>query len=223
MNGGGPALDSRRFWARQESKFLAILRRSLEILQGEVRLPEAEVELNRRLYFCLLSATSELYPNEQLVPIAEACNQPDADDQARAVREQKRPDFQWIYRDRYESDAHRMSKQLVVECKRIGTPERSDRIFNANYIEHGVRRFVDETRGYAKGSPSAVMVGYWQSMEANDVLKEVNDAARLRSIPILILADQGWQAAAVTRLDHQLIRSFPISPFHLSHLWVDLR
>jgi hypothetical protein len=76
----------------------------------EVDLPEAEVDLNRRLYFCLLLATRELYPNEDVSPSSECNNQPDPDDEARTVREQKRPDFQWMFLDRYESDPHRSSK-----------------------------------------------------------------------------------------------------------------
>ena len=110
MNEAGPSLKSGCLWAKREAKCLAILERALLLLRVEVDLPEAEVDLNRRLYFCLLLATRELYPNEDVSPSSECNNQPDPDDEARTVREQKRPDFQWMFLDRYESDPHRSSK-----------------------------------------------------------------------------------------------------------------
>lgn len=126
MNGEGPSLLSRNLWAKRTARFLAILERALQLLATEPELACAEVELNRRLYWRLLEATRELYPSE-VPPLCECCNQPDPDDQARARRENKRPDFQWSYTDRFESDSHRSSKQFVVECKRLGSPPRSDR------------------------------------------------------------------------------------------------
>ena len=171
MSETGPSLRSRRLWAKREQKCMAILERALLLLRNEAKLPETEVDLNRRFYFCLLSATRELYPNEDVAPLPECNNQPDPDDKARAVREQKRPDFQWAFLDRYESDAHRSSKQFVVECKRIGISSRADWVFNANYVNHGIGRFQDPQWAYAKRFPSGAMVGYWQSMEARAALR----------------------------------------------------
>jgi hypothetical protein len=58
MSGSGPSLRSRNLWAKREAKCLAILERALLLLLLETSLPEAEVDLNRLLYFCLLKATS---------------------------------------------------------------------------------------------------------------------------------------------------------------------
>jgi len=204
-------------------KFLAILERALQLLGAQVELPRLEVDLNRKLYFFLLAATAELCPSELLAPAQEMCNQPDPDDQSRASREQKRPDFQWIYRDRYEADPYRSSKQFVVECKRLGAPPRPDWVLNVNYVEHGIWRFTDATWAYAKRFQSGAMVGYWQSMDADDVLNEVNLAARTRQIPEIVLPKGGWKVASVTRLEHLFPRSFPTSPFRLDHFWADLR
>jgi hypothetical protein len=129
---------------------LAILERALRLLSAEKALPESEVDLNRLLYFCLLTASSELYPRDPVAPISECNNQPDPDDISRVAREQKRPDFQWIYRDQYELDLKRSSKQFVVECKRIGKPLRADWVFNQNYVRHGICRFRDPKWAYAK-------------------------------------------------------------------------
>jgi len=223
MNGEGPSLLSRNLWAKRTARFLAILERALQLLATEPELACAEVELNRRLHFLLLRATGELYPTEEIAPSCECNNQPDADDKARAKREHKRPDFQWIYRDRYEPDPDRSSKQFVVECKRLGTPLRSNRILNADYIEQGVWRFVASDSGYAKGFSSAAMVGYWQDMAADDILREVNEAASKRGVSRLNLSQEGWRSGGVSKLDHRCERPFPISPILIHHLWADLR
>jgi len=223
MNSKGPALRSLNAWNKRVKRFLTILARALELLQVETDLPSAEVQLNRRLHFCLLQATRELYPGEEIAPVLECNNQPDPDDEARAKREDKRPDFQWIYLDRYEPDPLRCSKQFVVECKRLGSPTRADWGLNANYVEHGIWRFMALEWGYAKGFSSAAMVGYWQDMDADAVLKEVNEAAIKRGLNRLNLGRQGWQTGGVTTLDHKCERPFPVSPILISHLWADLR
>jgi hypothetical protein len=59
-------------------------------------------------------------------------------------------------------------------------------------------------------------------MDAKQVLKEVNDEARKKSIPDLILVGN-WKSKEVNRLEHTFERPFDISPFELRHLWIDLR
>jgi len=120
MNALGPPLHSPGLWAAREAKFLATIALALKKLRAIPELPESEVELNRPFYFCLLEASRELYPDDEVAPVAEGNNQPDPDDEARAKRELKRPDFQWVYLDRYEASARHSSKQFVVECKRLG-------------------------------------------------------------------------------------------------------
>ena len=113
-----------KLWVAREAKCLSIIERALSMLRVADDLAETEVELNRQLYFYLLIASRELYPDDEIAPMLECNNQPDSDDEARAKREQKRPDFQWNYLDRYEPDPQRSSKQFVVECKRLGEPPR---------------------------------------------------------------------------------------------------
>ena len=222
MKGEGPSLLSRNLWAKRTTRFLAIIERALQLLATESEPARVEVELNRQLYWRLLEATRQLHPSEVL-PVCECTNQPDPDDQTRATRENKRPDFQWCYTDRYEPNPHRSSKQFVVECKRLGSPPRSDWILNTNYVEHGIWRFIAIESGYAKGCPSAAMVGYWQDMVADDILREVNEAASKRGVSPLGLGRKGWRFGSVSKLDHECERSFPVSPLLLYHLWADLR
>jgi N-6 DNA Methylase len=215
-------LRARQLWATREAKCISIIERALALLRQILDLPGTEIELNRHLYFCLLAASRELYPEDEIAPISECNNQPDPDDEARAKREQKRPDFQWIYLDRYESDPQRSSKQFVVECKRLGKAVRSDWVLNVNYTNHGIGRFREPEWAYAKRAPSGAMVGYWQSMEASEVLSETNEGCLKKAFPNLMLVGD-WNSGGASRLDHTFNRPFEISPFRLHHLWVDLR
>ncbi len=222
MKGGTLQLLAHKLWAAREAKCLSIIERALSLLQDDDDLPETEVELNRRLYFCLLAASRELYPDDEIAPVTECNNQPDPDDEARAKREQKRPDFQWIFLDRYEPDSKRSSKQFVVECKRLGKPARADWVLNLNYSNQGIARFWDPEWAYAKLMQSGAMIGYWQSMDEEDVLLDVNGGCKTNSIPELVLVG-AWNPGSTSRLEHILERSFDISPFRLHHLWADLR
>ena len=220
MSDTGPRLGALRIWAKREGMCLAILERGLLLLSSEKGLPVAEVDLNRRLYFCLLIASRELYPTDDVAPVSECNNQPDSDDESRAAREQKRPDFQWVYLDQYEPDPKRSSKQFVVECKRLGKPCRGDWVFNVNYVLHGICRFQDPKWAYAQRFRSGAMVGYCQSMESAQVLKEVNEEVRRNSLPDLV---RNGTHGGGDRLEHTFERSFEVSPFQLRHLWIDLR
>jgi hypothetical protein len=222
MSSLGPSLHSRGLWTSREAKCLSIIGEALKRLRDTPNLPETEVELNRHLYFCLLEASRDLYPEEEIGPEVECNNQPDPDDQARAKREMKRPDFQWAYLDRYEESARHSSKQFVVECKRLGKARRADWVFNVNYVHDGIVRFKDPEWAYAKRFPSGAMVGYWQDMDAPDILSEVNREVRKKSLPDLIPAD-GWNVGGISRCEHTFERTFETSPFKLHHLWIDLR
>ena len=186
MTDTGPQLRALRLWAKREGMCLAILERALRLLRMEKALPESEGDLNRRLYFCLLAASRELYPADSVAPISECNNQPDPDDESRVARESKRPDFQWVYLDQYEQNPERSSKQFVVECKRLGEPLRADWIFNVNYVTHGICRFRDPKWAYAQRFRGGAMVGYWQSMELTQVLREVNEEADGNSLTHII-------------------------------------
>ena len=116
MSGLGPPLHSRGLWAAREAKFFSTITEALKRLRNVPDLPKSEVELNRHFYFCLLEASRALYPDDEVAPLAECNNQPDPDDETRARREQKRPDFQWIYLDRYETDYGTAANSLLLSA-----------------------------------------------------------------------------------------------------------
>ncbi|SRR6266487_134968 len=221
-----PRLSRLNIWERHERCVLEVLLEALSILQNKPSLDQSEVYLNRELFFCLLEANSKLrrlgrgfdYP-----PIPEGKNPPSPDDEHRAKREDKIPDFSWGYIDDIEPDPRRSARFFVIECKRLGKQVRYDWILNENYIQHGILRFITKEYGYAKDEKSGAMVGYIQNMDFGDILQQVNIAANKVSIPPLVISAQGWQKQGISRLNHPLVRSFPVSQFLLQHLWVDLR
>lgn len=218
-----PTFLSNDLWARREAHFTSVALRALELLH-ECAPSGDENALNRELYFCMLRASRELDPEGIYPgPVAECCNQPDANDVARATRESKRPDFTWAYLDPHEPDPRRSSIQLIVECKRLGLPTNPQWILNSNYVEHGVGRFVDHQWGYAKRFPSALMIGYWQTMDNAVLLAEINSYLLAKGLPEVSLSGEGWKISSITQLSHTLVRTFPVSPFGLKHLWLDLR
>jgi hypothetical protein len=218
-----PTLLSSNLWASREAHFTRVVLRGLEILA--TRAPSGnENAINREFYFCLLRASRELDPEGIYPPpVTECCNQPDPDDPARAANEAKRPDFTWSYLDPHEPDPTRSSIQFIMECKRLGRPTSPQWILNSNYVEHGVHRFIHPQWAYAKRFPSALMIGYWESMGGDELLAEVNVFLEKKGLPDIALSPNGWQTCSTTQLYHLLLRPFPKSPFSLKHLWLDLR
>lgn len=215
-----------QLWQNHERRVLCIFKRALELLQDDPDLDACEDELNRKLLFCVREANAELGSrNEGLEwPVVyEANNQPDLADETRAAREDKRPDFQWGVTDHTESDPRRQDKFFVIECKRLGKPTSSSWVFNRNYVQHGILRFVNKDHGYGKSAPSGAMVGYIRDMGADQVLTEVNQHATTTGLNELDLSNNGWNAGGASRLDNVLDRlDVSPSPFKLRHLWVDL-
>jgi hypothetical protein len=215
---------SANLWSKHEAFYFRAFLRALELLHSYLTLPSNETNLNRRLYACLLKASRELDPDGLYPPpVVECCNQPDFDDSERTQRETKRPDFTWGFTDPHEADYLKSAKQFIVECKRLGNPDRPNWVLNRNYVEHGILRFIDPGWAYAQRFPSALMIGYWQSMPWQQLIAEINQAANDHHVPALVLVDGAGDPTAVNRLQHYLTRSFPISPFRLDHLWADLR
>jgi hypothetical protein len=184
------------------------------------RVGEAEVDLNRRLYRCIIRAShaASVKDGAESLPVVvpEGKNPPSGSDAERAAREHKIPDFYWAYIDHLAADPDAAAKQFVVECKRLTAPT-SDWIYTKEYVMSGIARFISAEHGYGKDSLSGAMVGYLQEISLVDAHAEINKWASGESIPQLSVSRQAGDDSA--ELDHRLDRSFPESPFHLLHLW----
>jgi hypothetical protein len=222
-----PRISKLPIWERHEQRVVDLLRAALVILRGKTNLPQSEILLNRELYFCLLEANRNLW-NLGLggfdhPPISESHNPPDPDDEKRASRENKIPDFNWGYIDHLEPEPRRSARYYVIECKRLGKPPRTDWILTKNYVLNGIFRFITEEHSYAKGEKSGAMVGYVQSMELDDILDEINATCISQTIPPIDPPRDGWQNGGISFLRHQVARTFAVSPFKLTHFWIDVR
>jgi hypothetical protein len=63
-----------------------------------------------------------------------------------------------------------------------------------------------------------------QTMDPDDILKNVNQFASAHSIPSLTRIAKSWQAQQANRLSQQpLERDFDTAKVQLTHFWVDLR
>jgi hypothetical protein len=210
-------LASIDLWQRHEARCLGVLSQALDQLAGGPS-AEGETSINRRLYLEIIAAQVEAErrgegPTAPVTP--EGMNPPDILDDERAARENKRPDFYWGVIDHLAEPG--TARQFVLECKRLTQPSSSwDYIHE--YVYSGILRFIREEHGYGKGAPSGAMVGYLQQIEAGDALVQVNAVAIVAGVPRL--TERTGSGVGEIELEHALDRSFPYSPYRLSHLWV---
>lgn len=209
------------FWGKFEGAIFEVLIKAVDILNTKETLPENEDELNRCFYFCLVEANYNLQKINkglQACPFYEGNNQPRSADIFKASRENKRPDFQWSITDIYETDPQKSSKQFVLECKRLGKAK-SSWVFNANYINNGIARFISNVYGYGVDAKSAAMLGYIQDMTHEDILDEIN----------LNLSNIGQNSISLYKEElgyylhtHQVNTNINKS-IRLEHIWIDLK
>ena len=224
-----PRLSKIDSWASFETRILKVIVLALEILRNSKRdlTKEIEDKLNYELYFCMLIAVRRLGGEDSGInspPVYECWNQPLEEEELLDVARKKRPDFQWGYINHSEPNPRKSAKHYYIECKRLGTPTRRDRVFNQNYVLYGVLKFVKPEWKYGRASSSGTMIGYIQSMEEKDILAEVNEEAYNSDIPPIELGLKGWKENGVSRLEHEFNRP-KVLPTHftLRHFWLDLR
>ena len=223
MSQSRPNLLQLEIWASWERFCLECLALALEELRGLPGLPEGENALNGKLRECLRRAAKQVRPNGPYSAIGYECPpQPYGESQESARRLKPCPDFVWGFVDHQEPEVLLNAREFVIECKRLRHASRGWK-YNESYVEDGIGRFVDPQKKYGIGVSSGVMVGYWQSTEAEAILQEVNETAVRCKLPALLLSNAGWKPGGTSHLQHSFDRPFPRSPFTLGHLWVDVR
>lgn len=220
MSVARPRLSQLPLWEGHVNLVLDVLRDALSLLADQ-HSTGTEPELNRALYECILRANrnrSNAGMAALDVPVMwEARNQP-SPTTASGTAERKIPDLQCGYIDHDCADPLLSARAFVVECKRLGQPTPSGWNFNERYVTDGVARFVDPEWQYGKHVASGAMVGYLDGTAMDDVLSEVNTATETSAVPALV--DRGATMGPVHELVHTLTRTFPETPFRLTHLWV---
>lgn len=216
-----PSLFGLPLWERHVERVWGLLTDALRLfVQSDT--PESEGDLNRQLYFCLLKANrANMGVNDnwfEFPPTYEGRQAPGLDTSGHSS-ESKIPDYQWGMIDHEEPDPLRSARLLVVECKRLGDPTPAGWVFNVQYVQSGILRFVDDRWRYGKSVSSGFMIGYLQSQSVPQALDEVNSEVAGMGLPLLM---QTRADARLVEFEHSLVRGFQISPFRLVHLWVDL-
>lgn len=212
----------KEFWKKFENSIIEIIELAIDLFKEKESLPRKEDDLNRTFFSCLIEANYLLQKENRgqpSAPMYEANNQPKFEEGKRTIREFKRPDFQWSIMDILEPDPLKSSKQFVLECKRLGLPN-GNWVFNENYVNHGIKRFVSKEHGYAYGVESSAMLGYVQDMDIYKILSEVN--VNIESINQKSLSET--QKKDITlHLSHILKLEYSEDAVRLIHLWIDLR
>ena len=212
-------------WFRRESYLLGLVQLALEMMRKtETSFPVKEDFISRGLVKYLRRANEQLRRQGLHVdnlPLFQTQNQPDHEMPEGNEAERKKPDFLWEWYDVSESQDDKRYKYYAIECKRLGKPKSK---FCKPYVSEGVCRFINAEHSYSKYLRSGAMIGYVQSMETKEILKEVNAKAESSNVPLIKLNSKGWKKDGVSRLDHELDRpEVTPSPFKLRHFWLDLR
>ena len=209
------------FWESIEKSIFEVISLAIDKFIEKDDFPLKENQLNRNFYFCLVSANCQLRKQNKGLespPFYEGNIQPSPDDKQQALRELKRPDFQWSISDTSESP-ERSSKQFVLECKRLGKPSSRNWIFNKNHVQDGIKRFIDDKYGYGDGVKSSAMLGYIQNMCVNTILSEVN--REVKSIQQPLISNQ-IEYPNHTRMSHKITKNFPLNTIELKHIWIEI-
>lgn len=222
-----PRISQVNTWTRYKQDIFSLIAETLLLLQQQPDLPEIEdstsqPSLNRELFRCFRKACKNLGLTYHL-PTREGKNPPYFGDITPKPREEKRPDFYWQFIDSLADEAS-CEKRFILECKRLGSPSSANWKLNQNYLNHGILRFLSAPHEYGKGDDEGAMVGYIQSMDLEDIYREISQAIQDISEPIPLLQLLGeWKEKDISKLVHDCERQFPISPYRLHHFWVDLR
>ena len=217
-----PRLSRIPLWQRHAETVLEIVRDALLLLSAH-HIVGSETDFNRELYNCILRANRARYERGLRVldvPINYEARNPPSPETKGMSSENKIPDFHCGYIDHQEPDPLRSARYFAIECKRLGRPTRSGWAFNKNYINNGVKRFVSPDWRYGKDVADGAMVGYMESMTPDELVVQVNSVAASLNIPPLERSS-GYEKP-LHELMHILNRDFPVTPFTLWHVWIEM-
>ncbi len=216
--------SARSFWVRHERLLLDVFLLALQKLREYSDLPKSEDDISDRLAVAAREATFALgldYPPKRELP-----RQPESARGLDATGVGKRPDFTCEVRDTAAANSTEAWLDYHVECKCLGEPSSRTWVFNRNYVDRGIRRFLDPVHGYGERASSGVMIGYVLSMRFEEILEEVNAYLRelwdLGIVPSISFSHT--LSGGVAKTDQMLDRArVAPRPFALRHMWVDLR
>ena len=212
-----PSLSSLDLWSYYEGLYVRLLREALAEMANQSPI-EYENALNRCLHRAILRATHKAVrsgEDDVTVVVSQGQNRPAASDLEPAERETKRPDFYWTHVDPLTDNPDDAFQDFTVECKRLSDQRAA--YYAREYVKEGIARFTKNRHGYGNGAKSGAMVGYLQYIRIDDAIARVNRVAARDNIPVMAITSHDGEMSA--ELEHDLIRDFPVSPYHLFHIW----
>jgi hypothetical protein len=225
--------SSEDLWAAHEKRVLGVFMLALQMLREEKDLPAEENRINEHLALKAREANWRLAREQRGLthaPVWEAQNPPQTEEDLGSQWLQTRPDFQCQLFDESDDDPKTAYRNYCIECKRLGLAPRSDWILNKNYVTEGIVRFLEASHSYGKGATSGAMIGYIQSMEPDDILREINEhilhillMAHHPFRPLSFMSGRSFEEGILQMIQHLVRREVSPSSFDLRHLWVDLR
>ncbi len=224
MSGSGPrpSLIQRQLWETRRAHYIAVFERALLLLRERSELPIPERKLVRELRVTTTTARLEIDPDGRFwAPTFETQNLPDPDSDELEPFERKVPDIQWVHDDESAVDDRHRQKSFAIECKRLGS-KMAGRDFNQLYVTEGVCRFRSSDWRYGNHMGEGMMIGFVQDMELPAILEVANSHLATESVTPLRL-EGDFAANGFSGLEHSFERTFPQSPFHLIHRWLDIR
>jgi len=221
-------------WHDYENRLIELFTAALLLLRAGMPVNAVldEDDINRRLSLCLRSANFELLKDGrgfESPPVLTAPMQPHLEDPVRTPQESKLPDFQHQLMDGQAPTVESSCICYHVECKRLGRSSSTGAWFPRDYVIRGVARFRDDSHRYGHRCRSGAMIGYVQNLGTDDtlsfddILSLVNAANQRSDLGLITLLPPDWSLYDVTRLHQSLARQFPVTPFRLHHLWLDMR
>lgn len=214
----------RSLWEKHERLLLDVFAFALENLRSRKDLPKRENEISIHLAVEARRAAFELgleHPPQHELP-----RQPVSEKELGGLGTRKRPDFTYEIRDPAAASSINSWLYYHIECKCLGEPSSKAWTLNKNYVDKGVRRFLDPEHGYGERASSGAMIGYVLSMSFDPILGEVNRhlgvLSELGSAAPIYFSEVGRDQTARASQVLDRLRVLP-RDFVLRHLWIDLR
>lgn len=133
-----------------------------------------------------------------------------------------KPDFQIELHDYFAIRSSDKYLYYVIECKRIGIKHANNNLCN-DYVTEGIDRYTETTHYYGINCPSGIMIGYIQNSNYLNILNEITKVTEKKNIEKLRISNNQWPQKGLVELSHMLIRTYPMTPFKLIHLWISLK
>ena len=213
--------SGKKIWEKHVKDYTEIFRRALIALSSLPKIDASEVAISTQLN-TLLQKECFKYNRELPYPKYNLPIPPKAKGKNSVQEKTGQPDFTCCFKDGYAEAYDKSEFNFHIECKCLGLPNRSNWVFNKNYVNEGIMRFDHKDKCYGENAADGMMVGYIISMNTENICKEVNaELAKIKRnfSPICFVPSSELLKETTQQLKRVVIAP---SDFTLTHLWIVL-